>query len=81
MVSLYFLEDEALWTKCICALSFIKNITLLNNIEFAEEIINSEKYGSIWTLFKLFLSAFFLCHIVGTMYFFVGLIEMRYSKE
>lgn len=76
ILSCIYIENEALWTKCLCAITFLRNNTLLKNIEFAEENINSEKYGSIWTLFKLFLSGFFLCHKVGTVYYFLGVVEL-----
>jgi hypothetical protein len=79
--SLTFLYDEALWTKLICFICLVRNRVLLQNIEKMEENLNQEKYGSTWTLFKLFLSAFFLCHIVGTMYYFLGILEMNYYKE
>jgi hypothetical protein len=83
LVSLFFvfifMESNSLfvWCRVVALGVFLKNKTLLNNLEKVEENLNTDKYQNIWTLWKLFLSAFFLCHIVGTLYFLVGLCEIH----
>jgi hypothetical protein len=42
---------------------------------------NSDKYANVWTLAKLFFYAFSLCHVVGTLYFAIGLIEINIFNQ
>jgi hypothetical protein len=46
------------------------------NIEKIEERINSDRFANQWTLIKLFISSFFLCHVVGTLYYCLGVLEI-----